>query len=431
MVTSNTLFADAQSVLVGGVNSPVRAYKAVGRDPIFIESGKGPYVTSVEGKRYCDYVLSYGPLLAGHAHDMVIADIHNAIIKGTSFGAPTRHETALAKRIQSMMPAMQTIRFVNSGTEATMSAIRLARGATNRSHLVKFEGGYHGHVDSLLVSAGSGGLTLGTPSSAGIPHEVTAFTHVIPFNDTAALTTCFDQYGAQIAALIMEPVCGNMGVVLPDPEFLHACRRITSDHGSLLIFDEVMTGFRVHKNGAQGHYGIAPDITCLGKVIGGGLPCAAYGGSTALMHHVSPLGPVYQAGTLSGNPLAMRAGLAMMSLIADYGVYETAERQTHRLVAGIQHLCQANNVAMQVNALGTMFTVFFSATPVRSLTDVNNSNTDLFKAYFNYMVDHGILIPPSPYEANFVSSEHNDAVIDDTLAVIQGFIRDHHNQLRL
>ena len=425
MNLSKQSFEAAKHVLVGGVNSPVRAYNAVGGDPVFITSGSGATVTSQDGHTFIDYVLSYGPLLAGHANESVISDLHNAIIKGTTFGAPTTKETALAEQVKSFFPSIDKVRFVNSGTEATMSAIRLARGVTKRDIIVKFEGCYHGHVDSLLVAAGSGGLTLGKPSSAGIPDSVTDFTRVLPYNDVDALNACFNEEGDRIAALIMEPVCGNMGVIIPTAEFLAVCRQCTEDSGSLLIFDEVMTGFRAHKFAAQGAFNITPDITCLGKVIGGGLPCAAYGGKESVMNHLAPIGDVYQAGTLSGNPLAVTAGLAMMELIKDFNVYEKAEQQTHKLITGLKQIIAKKHAPIQINAIGTMFTIFFNESKVNSLSDVNRCDFDMFKAYFHFMKDNGILLPPSQYEANFVSSEHNDAIIDKTIAIFNDFLNQH------
>tara|TARA_Y100001935_G_scaffold255474_1_gene268786 strand:- start:1754 stop:3034 length:1281 start_codon:yes stop_codon:yes gene_type:complete len=414
---------EANDVLVGGVNSPVRAYKSVGGDPIFLKSGKGAKVTSIDHQTYIDYVLSYGPLLAGHAPDSVLSDIHNTMIKGTTFGAPTENETQLAKSIRSFFPTCEKVRLVNSGTEATMSAIRLARGATKRHLIVKFNGCYHGHVDALLVAMGSGGLTLGQPSSAGIPEDVTKYTRVLEFNDTESLIQCFEKEGRHIAAIIMEPVCGNMGVVLPTQSFISTCRKLCTDYGSILIFDEVMTGFRAGKFGAQGVYNVQPDITCLGKVIGGGLPCAAYGGKAEIMNHLAPIGEVYQAGTLSGNPLAVAAGRSMMRLIEDYNIYEKAERQTQKLVQGFREAIQSVNAPIQVSAIGTMFTVFFSKAPIHNVADVNQCNMNDFKRYFHFMKDHQILIPPSQYEANFVSSEHDDAVIQKTVEVFTKFLR--------
>ncbi len=424
METRKNEFEEAKDILVGGVNSPVRAYKSVGGDPLFLKSGKGALVTGEDNHSYIDYVLSYGPLLAGHAPESVIADIHNSMIKGTTFGAPTVKETALAKMIQKFFPSCEKIRLVNSGTEATMSAVRLVRGATKRSIIVKFDGCYHGHVDSLLVATGSGGLTLGKPSSAGIPEDVTRNTRVLPFNDIKALKELFLKDGDQIAAIIMEPICGNMGVVPATKAFLKECRLQCDNVGSLLIFDEVMTGFRAAKSGAQGYFNIQPDVTCLGKVIGGGLPCAAYGGKKEIMDHLAPIGDVYQAGTLSGNPLAVAAGISMMHLINSYGVYEKAEKQTKKLVDGIQKIIRENNLPMQVNAVGTMFTLFFTNKPIRNVNDVNQCDFKMFNRYFHFLKDNHILLPPSQYEACFVSSEHNDKIINKTIKVFSEFVKD-------
>jgi glutamate-1-semialdehyde 2,1-aminomutase len=412
----------AQEVLVGGVNSPVRSYAAVGGDPIFMKSGKGPFIHDISGKRYIDYVLSYGPLLAGHAPDSVLSDIHNALIKGTTFGAPTQHETTLAQLIRELVPSCEKVRLVNSGTEATMSAIRLARGYTKRSVIVKFDGCYHGHVDALLVGAGSGGLTLGQPSSDGIPDAVVADTRVVAFNDTQALTQLFKEEGDTIAAVIMEPVCGNMGVILPDADFLAACRTLTQDHGACLIFDEVMTGFRAGKHGAQGVYDITPDITCLGKVIGGGLPCAAYGGRVEIMDCLAPLGGVYQAGTLSGNPLAVAAGVSMLTLVRDYGIYNTAAAVTEQLVSGLRVVVEKYSAPIQIQHIGTMFTVFFSNKPLKNVEDVKQCNMDMFTQYFHYMREAGVLVPPSQYEANFVSSVHDTECVEKTISVFEEFL---------
>ncbi len=425
MGSPNQDFKDAQDILVGGVNSPVRAYKSVGGEPLFVKSGKGALITSQNNETLIDYVLSYGPLLAGHAPESVIADIHNSMIKGTTFGAPTTNETKLAKLIQKFFPSCEKIRLVNSGTEATMSAVRLVRGATKRDVIVKFDGCYHGHVDSLLVATGSGGLTLGKPSSAGIPEDVTKNTRVLPFNDIEQLKALFKTEGANIAAIIMEPICGNMGVVPAQKEFLEECRLQCNKYGALLVFDEVMTGFRAGKNGAQGVFNVTPDVTCLGKVIGGGLPCAAYGGKKEIMDHLAPIGDVYQAGTLSGNPLAVSAGISMMQLIDQYGIYEKAEAQSLKLVSGIKKVISKNKVPMQVNAVGTMFTVFFTNHPINNVNDVNQCDFKMFNRYFHYLKKHNILIPPSQYEACFISSEHNDKLVKETLEVIQRFIDEH------
>ena len=426
MTKTLTSFDDAKDIFIGGVNSPVRAYNAVGGSPVFIKSGKGAIVTDEDNKRYIDYVLSYGPLLAGHANDAVISDLHNAIIKGTTFGAPTTRETSLGKAIREFFPSMEKMRFVNSGTEATMSAIRLARGATKRSIIVKFEGCYHGHVDSLLVAAGSGALTLGKPSSMGIPEDITKNTRVLPYNDPAALQALFDAEGDKIAAIIMEPICGNMGVIQANHEFILACRQLTTKSGALLIFDEVMTGFRANKYGGQRVLNITPDLTCLGKVIGGGLPCAAYGGRTDIMNHLAPIGDVYQAGTLSGNPLAITAGLSMIDLINNYNVYDKADTQTQTLITGLQAAIKQKAAPITINHVGTMFTVFFTNQSVARLADVNACDLDMFKTYFHFMKDHGILLPPSQYEANFVSSEHSDELIEKTISTFTLFLEKHY-----
>jgi glutamate-1-semialdehyde 2,1-aminomutase len=414
---SQELFEAAQQVLVGGVDSPVRAFKHVGGFPLFVRSGQGPYLHTEDDRTYVDYVLSWGPLLLGHAHPRVVAAITAAAHKGTSFGAPTSAETSLALRVQEFFPSMEKLRFVNSGTEACMSAIRLARGFTGRSLLVKFEGCYHGHADGLLVSAGSGGLTHGCPDSAGVTPEVAAQTLVLPYNDTEALQELFLREGHRIAAVIVEPVCGNMGVVLPLPEFLPMLRRLCTTYGSVLIFDEVMTGFRVHPGGAQALYGVKPDLTCLGKVVGGGLPCAAYGGSAEIMAKVAPDGPVYQAGTLSGNPVAMAAGLAMLeTLEIDFS---KALDYTTRLCSGIADAIRDANVPAQVTQCGTMFCVIFSEQPLLSLADVQLSNLACFKRYFWGMLEAGVYVAPSQFEANFVSSAHDQVDLDHTLQAVK------------
>ena len=417
-------FEDAKDVLVGGVNSPVRAYNSVGGDPIFMKSGKGALITAEDEKTYIDYVLSYGPLLAGHAPESVISDIHNSMIKGTTFGAPTVKETKLAKSIRHFFPSCEKIRLVNSGTEATMSAIRLARGATKRDVIVKFDGCYHGHVDALLVAMGSGGLTLGHPSSSGIPKEVTDNTRVLPYNDEKAIDLLFKKEGHKIAAVIMEPVCGNMGVVVAQQAFIETCRTLCDKYGTILIFDEVMTGFRAAKNGAQGIFGIDPDMTCLGKVIGGGLPCAAYGGRKEIMDHLAPIGDVYQAGTLSGNPLAVAAGISMMHLIEKYEIYEKAEKNTTQLIDGLRDVAKKKNAPIQINAIGTMFTVFFSKKEIKNVNDVNACDMKMFNKYFHFLKDHGVLIPPSQYEANFVSSEHHSKIIKKTIEIFDKFLNE-------
>lgn len=404
-------------MLVGGVDSPVRAFKHVDGIPLFVRSGEGPYLYTEDDRVYVDYVLSWGPLLLGHAHPRVVSAITAAAQKGTSFGAPTVAETQLARRVQHFFPSMEKLRFVNSGTEACMSAIRVARGFTGRPLLVKFEGCYHGHADSLLVAAGSGGLTHGCPDSAGVTAEVAAQTLVLPYNDIDAVHELFLKNGHRIAGVIVEPVCGNMGVVLPRPDFLPTLRRLCTTYGSLLIFDEVMTGFRVHPGGAQALYGIQPDLTCLGKVVGGGLPCAAYGGSAAIMASVAPEGPVYQAGTLSGNPVAMAAGLAMLeTLEIDFA---KALDYTTRLCEGISRIISKLDVPVQVVQCGTMFCLIFSREPIFSLADVQLSDLACFKQYFWGMLEAGVYVAPSQFEANFVSAVHDQAAFDHTLQAVE------------
>jgi glutamate-1-semialdehyde 2,1-aminomutase len=414
---SQQLFEAAQKVLVGGVDSPVRAFRHVSGTPLFVRSGSGPYLHSEDGLSYVDYVLSWGPLLLGHAHPRVVAAITAAASLGTSFGAPSESETLLAQRVQHFFPSMQKLRFVNSGTEACMSAIRLARGVTGRPLLLKFEGCYHGHADSLLVSAGSGGLTHGCPDSAGVTAEVAAQTLVVPYNDIEAVQEMFLRHGHRIAGVIVEPVCGNMGVVLPRPEFLPALRQLCTAYGSVLIFDEVMTGFRVHPGGAQALYGIQPDLTCLGKVVGGGLPCAAYGGSAEMMAMVAPEGPVYQAGTLSGNPVAMAAGLAMLETLESD--FEKALLYTDTLCQGLSERIFSSGVPAHVAHCGTMFTVFFSEAPVFSLADVQLSNLQCFKQYFWGMLGAGVYVAPSQFEASFVSAVHDQKTLDHTLNAVE------------
>lgn len=410
---SQQLFEDAKSILVGGVDSPVRAFKHVEGHPVFMSFGEGPYLYDEDGQRYVDYVLSWGPLLLGHAHPRVVHAVSESAKRGTSFGAPTAAETLLAQRVQHFFPSMEKIRFVNSGTEACMGAIRLARGYTNRPLILKFDGCYHGHSDSLLVAAGSGGLTLGCPDSAGVTPEIAAQTLVVPYNDTDAVQEAFLRHGHRIAGVIVEPVCGNMGVILPQSGFLSLLRQLCTTYGSVLIFDEVMTGFRVHPGGAQALYGIQPDLTCLGKVIGGGLPCAAYGGRLDMMSLVAPEGPVYQAGTLSGNPVAMAAGLAMLEGLA--GTFDDAARYTDQLCQGLRELILATEVPAQVVQVGTMFGVFFVEGPLRCLDDVKLSDLQCFKRYFWGMLHAGVYLAPSQFEANFVSSVHDQQTLDHTL----------------
>lgn len=409
MERSSALFEFAKAVLVGGVNSPVRAFKSVGGHPIFFRRAEGPYLISEDGDRFLDYVLSWGPMILGHAHPVVTRDIIDAVGRGTSFGAPTAAETQLAQLVQSFFPSMARVRFVNSGTEACMSAIRLARGFTGRRRIIKFDGCYHGHADSLLVAAGSGALTHGEPDSAGVLPELAAFTTVLPYNDLAAVTDAFRAIGHDVAAVIVEPVCGNMGLVLPDSAFLSTLRSLCSEHGALLIFDEVMTGFRVALGGAQSAYGITPDLTCLGKVIGGGLPCAAYGGRADIMQHLSPIGPVYQAGTLSGNPVAMAAGIATLTQLQDGTAFDQAAQHTAALCGVLDGLIADHGWPITVQSKGTMWSLFFAKGPIRNLDDVKRCNTQQFAAYYHNMLSAGVYMAPSQYESNFVSCQHGDA----------------------
>lgn len=413
---SAALFAAAQTLLPGGVDSPVRAFKSVGGDPVFIERGKGAWLYDVDGNRYIDYVCSWGPLILGHAHPDVVAAVQQAAALGTSFGAPTARETELATRVHMAMPAVEMIRFVNSGTEATMSALRLARAATGRSGILKFDGCYHGHADMLLVSAGSGVATLGLPDSPGVPASATAHTLVAPFNDLTAVQEILESRPGEIAAIIVEPVGGNAGVLVPQPGFLDGLRTLATEHGILLIFDEVMTGFRIARGGAQERYGLRPDLVCLGKVLGGGLPVGAYGGRRDLMQMVAPAGPVYQAGTLSGNPLAMAAGIATLAALSREGVYEGLERQTTSLTDGLATLAAKYGVPWYGARVGSMFSGFLTEGPVRNFSDARRSDTELFARFHRAMLDQGVYLAPSQFEAGFVSTAHTADVIEETLA---------------
>jgi glutamate-1-semialdehyde 2,1-aminomutase len=408
-------FLRAKAVIPGGVNSPVRAFKAVGRHPLFIERGAGARIWDIDGNCYLDYVASWGPLIAGHAHPQVIEAIIKAAERGTSYGAPTEIETELAEEALRAYPSMDMVRMVNSGTEATMSALRLARGATGRTKIVKFEGCYHGHADALLIKAGSGALTFGVPDSPGVPAQTASTTISARYNDLEGLKDIFAREGEDIAAVILEPVTGNMGVVLPEPGFLQGLRELTAASGSLLIFDEVMTGFRVSYGGAQERFGIEPDLTCLGKIIGGGLPVGAYGGKRRFMELVAPSGPVYQAGTLSGNPLAMAAGRATLKLLQGPGVYANLEKKTLRLAEGIKNLAQTAGLPVAVNMIGAMFSVFFTSEQVRDFRSACTSDVDLFARYYRGMLEKGVYLAPSQYEAVFLSIVHTDADLDFTL----------------
>ncbi len=412
---SISLFQEAQTLFPGGVNSPVRAFRAVGGQPLFIDHGEGPYLYDVDGNRYIDYVLSWGPLITGHAHPNIVKAIQEAAVKGTSYGAPSPLEIELAKRIMDFMPNIEMVRFVNSGTEATMSALRLARAYTKRDKIIKFDGCYHGHADMLLVQAGSGVVTLGLPDSPGVPATTAANTLVANFNDLDSVETLFKNNPGQIAGIIVEPVAGNMGVVPSQPGFLEGLRSITEREGAILIFDEVMTGFRVHKGGAQTLYGIKPDLTTLGKVIGGGLPVGAYGGKREIMQLVAPLGPMYQAGTLSGNPLAMSAGIAALDLIRGDDCWEEMEQAGGRLEAGISSAAKKAGIPIQQTRVGTMFTSFFSETKPLDWNTVKVADKARFGKFFQKMLEKGVYLAPSQFEAGFLSILHDEKIIDATI----------------
>jgi glutamate-1-semialdehyde 2,1-aminomutase len=409
------IFQDAQTILPGGVDSPVRAFRAVGGQPLFIDKGEGAYLFDVDGNSYIDYVLSWGPLILGHAHPQIVRALTEAIAKGTSYGAPSPLEVELARLIQNFMPGMEMLRFVNSGTEATMTALRLARAYTERSKIIKFVGCYHGHADLLLVQAGSGVATLGLPDSPGVPAATVQDTLVARYNDLSSVEKIFNEYPQQIAAVIVEPVAGNMGVIPPAEGFLQGLRDITSQHGALLIFDEVMTGFRVHLGGAQALYKIQPDLTTLGKVIGGGLPVGAYGGRKEIMQLIAPSGPVYQAGTLSGNPLAMTAGIVTLRALQEPGVWEKLEHSVDQLSQGLKLAAQEANVAVWQNRVGTMFSLFFTDKPVSDWPSAKTSDTARFAQYFHRMLEQGIYLAPSQFEAGFMSSVHRVEEIDQTI----------------
>jgi len=408
---SEALFFEAAKHLVGGVNSPVRAFGAVGGTPPFIASAKGAHITDVDGNRYIDFVGSWGPMILGHNAPPVLEAVRAAVGNGTSFGASSAGEVELAKLVKDAFPSISKVRFTTSGTEATMSAIRLARAWTKRVRIVKFEGGYHGHSDGLLVAAGSGATTFGVPSSAGVPDFLAKNTWVLPFNDVEALENLFLRQGINVAAVIVEPVCGNMGVVVPDKGFLDALVKLSKKSGSLLIFDEVMTGFRLAWGGAQEMYGLSPDLTCLGKIIGGGFPVGAFGGRKDVMDKLAPLGPVYQAGTLSGNPVAMAAGIAALAELKTKKPYDALEKATADLCASIRESARKVNVPVQVNQCGSMFTVFFRSGRVSNYFEATQSDTKRFAAFFHALLDRGVYLPPSQYEAAFVSTAHTPAVM--------------------
>jgi glutamate-1-semialdehyde 2,1-aminomutase len=420
---SSQLFRRARRVIPGGVNSPVRAYRAVGGTPPFLVRGKGARVWDADGNEYVDYVGSWGPLILGHAHPAVLRAVRAAADAGTSFGAPTQLEVELAEAVCAALPSVEMVRFVSSGTEAAMSAIRLARAATGRPRILKFDGCYHGHADALLVGAGSGVATLGIPGSPGVPPEVVALTVQAPFNDLAAVAGAFRRWPGEIACVLVEPVAGNMGCVLPLPGFLEGLANACREHGALLVFDEVMTGFRVAWGGAQARYGVEPDLTILGKVVGGGLPAAAYGGRRELMRRIAPEGPVYQAGTLSGNPLAMAAGLATLRELRKPGCYEALEARSRTLADGLARTAAEEGVELATAAVGGMFGIAFHRGPVRSFDDACKADGERFRRFFHAMLEQGVYLPPSPYEACFVSLAHRPADVAGTLEAARRALR--------
>jgi glutamate-1-semialdehyde 2,1-aminomutase len=421
---SNTLFQRAKEIIPGGVNSPVRACRSVGRDPVFIRSAFGPMIKDADGNEYIDYVGSWGPMILGHSHPAVHRAIAEALDHGTSFGAPTELEVELAGMIIDAVPSVQMVRMVNSGTEATMSAIRLARGFTGRNIIIKFDGCYHGHADMLLVSAGSGVATLNIPGSPGVQDAVTRHTISLPYNNADAFIAVMKRSGADVAAVIIEPVAGNMGLVPPEPGFLDILREQTAQYGSLLIFDEVMTGFRVAYGGAQALYSITPDLSCFGKIVGGGLPVGAYGGRKDIMAHVAPQGPVYQAGTLSGNPIAMAAGIATLKEIRQPGFYEKIENTAARLAKGFRHVSEKTGADLTVNRVGSMIGVFFTGQPVNSYDDARKSDLNRFASYYQKMLEKGVYLPPSQFEALFVSAAHTENQIDETIRAAETSLKE-------
>ena len=424
MGQNEVLFERAQKVIPGGVNSPVRAFRQVGGTPRFVSRASGPYFWDADNKRYIDLIMSWGPMIAGHAHPEIVEAVQKAATTSFSFGAPTEGEIELAERICSLMPSIEQIRMVSSGTEATMSALRLARGYTGRDLIVKFEGCYHGHADSLLVKAGSGLLTFAdstqnAPSSSGVPQDVVKHTLVLPYNDTAALEAVFQKQGNQIAAVILEPIAGNMNLIKAKPEFLAAARNLTSQHGAVLIYDEVMTGFRVALGGAQSLQGITPDLTCLGKVMGGGMPMAAFGGKKEIMSKLAPLGAVYQAGTLSGNPVAVAAGLKTLEIVSREGFYECLAGQTQKLMSGLKMAADQAGIPFAVDSVGGMFGFYFTSAVPSSFTEVTQSNIEAFKQFFHAMLDEGVYLAPSAYEAGFTSITHDNAVVEQIINAAQ------------
>lgn len=415
MTESEKIFARALRKIPGGVNSPVRAWKSVGGVPRIITRGKGSYLYDADGKRYIDFIGSWGPLILGHAHPRILQALKQKAAKGTTFGAPTEGEVDLAELVSRLVPSIEKLRLVSSGTEATMSAIRLARAFTQRTKLVKFDGCYHGHADGLLVKAGSGVATLGLPDSPGVPRAFARETLTAGYNDIKSVHRIFNQFGKSIAAIIVEPVCGNMGVILPEPGFLAALRKITVDHGALLIFDEVITGFRVALGGAQEVFKLKPDLTCLGKVLGGGLPLAAFGGRREIMDLLAPVGPVYQAGTLSGNPLAVAAGLTTLKLLSQHGIYQRLAVKGKRLEDGFREVIKKIGIKAVINRAGSMLTLFFGVDKVQNPDDARNCDRQMFARYFHFMLAKGIYLPPAPFEAMFISLAHSNADLDRTI----------------
>jgi len=415
-MNNHDLFGKAKQFIPGGVNSPVRAFKGVGGDPLFIKKAKGPYIYDVEDKEYVDYIGSWGPMIAGHCNKKVLKAVHKAVDNGMSFGTPTEQEVTVAEKLCSIIPSLDMVRMVNSGTEATMSAIRLARGYTNRNKIIKFEGCYHGHADSFLVKAGSGVLTLGIPGSPGVPAAVADLTLTAPYNDLEALESIMKEHGDDVAAIIVEPIAGNMNMILPTQGYLQGMRDLCDKYGAVLIFDEVMTGFRVALGGAQELYGITPDLSTFGKVIGGGLPVGAFGGRKDIMSHIAPLGPVYQAGTLSGNPVAMTAGSVMLDIISKDGFYVDIANKTQNLVDGLNEIAAINNIPFHTVNVGGMFGMFFTEkTSITCFDDLSSCDEERFKVFFHRMLDQGVYFGPSAYEAAFVSSTHDEVTLSKTL----------------
>ncbi|MBN1625537.1 MAG: glutamate-1-semialdehyde 2,1-aminomutase [Deltaproteobacteria bacterium] len=420
---SKTLFQRAVRSIPGGVNSPVRAGKAVGVDPLFISRAEGCFLWDADGNKYIDYVCSWGPMILGHGHPEVVSSLKERLSDGTSYGAPTELEVEMAEAIIDMVPSVEMVRMVNSGTEAAMSAIRLSRGFTGRDKIIKFEGCYHGHADSLLVSAGSGVATLGIPGSPGVPEDLARHTISLPFNNLDVVIEAFEKYGHGIASVIVEPIPGNMGVIIPNVEFLKGLREVTRDNGSLLIFDEVISGFRVSPGGAQELYGISPDLTCLGKIIGGGLPVGAYGGRREIMERMAPQGDIYQAGTLSGNPLAMAAGLATLAILKKGDVYRKLEEKGRALFSGLGNAARSAGLNVVVNHIGSMGSIFFTANPVEDFASAKESDVEMFKRYYRTMLEKGIYLAPSPFEASFVSIAHNEEIIQKSIYCAEESLR--------